>query len=147
MTTLLAAARWHEAPAREIGWGLKDGDPVALRCAARQMAELVGFGVVLVPIPNRCGRAVATLALAERIGELAGAPVADVLRGVERGSWAEAKRHGGAVDLTLTATERPPGRIVLVDNVLATGATARAALAALPGADVLTHSTCKEIHR
>lgn len=109
------------------------------------MAPLVPPDAVLVPVPGRTGRATVARRLAEAIAGRTGAPVADVLRGRKRESLYDLKRRGIAPSPDALGLRRvgelPAGRTpVLVDNVMATGTTAAAALAALPGGKVLVHS-------
>lgn len=99
----------------------------AIDIAAREMAAIVPKNAVLVPIPSRHGYATDTLLLATRIGRLSGNAIKDVLRGNDRTSSYEAKKTGVSVDFGFYMTEEIEGPIVYVDNVISSGATARAA--------------------
>lgn len=94
------------------------------------MSPLVPEGSILVPIPSRYGYATDTLLLANKIAEMSGAEVKDILKGKRRMSSHEAKARGFTLtpeDFGFYLTENPEGRIVYIDNVIASGATARAA--------------------
>lgn len=93
------------------------------------MSPLVPEGSVLVPVPSRLGYATDTLTLAKRISSLCGAEVKDVLKGKRRMSSHDAKAMGISLtdeDFGFYLTEEIKGRVVYVDNVIASGATARA---------------------
>ncbi len=125
------------------GGSSKSAEAVAR--AAKAMAEKIGPDAILVPIPGRTGSATSTLVLAQAIGDIAGCTVADILSGVSRESTrslryegipATAKQMGFALK-----AQKPEGRIVLVDNVLATGTSVYAARKALgEDADVLVYA-------
>ena len=101
----------------------------AIGLAASAMSPLVPEGSILVPIPSRYGYATDTLLLAKRIAEMSGAEVKDVLKGRRRMSSHEAKARGMILtpeDFGFYLTEDLEGRIVYIDNVIASGQTARA---------------------
>lgn len=138
-----------------ISHNLKDFDRSALYTAAYDMLPLIPPESVLIPIPSRTGLARDTLALAQEIVWLQsnldfrnshhGIEVMDVLRGNARTSQYAHKFNAG-VSLPFSAfgtrvvsgvsipEDRP---IVLIDNVLATGVTAAAAVSALGGRGVV----------
>lgn len=138
------ASYYNTKGARELAHRVKQGDMNAVRQMARDMASLVPEDAILVPIPSRTGRATTTKALADEISALTGRPVVDVLQGKARPSLYEMKKSGqGIPDDALSMRvvgDFPSGRVVLVDNVSATGATVRAARQSLPGADAIVHS-------
>lgn len=124
--------------AKEIGHKIKgqnaSGMPIsdaerdyAIRIAASSMARLLPKDCVLVPIPSHRGYATDTLLLAREIGKMAKKEVADILRGFDRTSSYEAKKNGEKVDFGFYMTHKPDKPIVYIDNVIASGATARAA--------------------
>lgn len=153
------AALAYDAQSRRLVLGFKHGDRTELatalaRMMARAGAALLGRAEVLVPVPLHRGRLLArrfnqSALLARALGRMAALPVAaDALRRVkataplgELSAGARARMLDGAI-----AVRRPAkvaGRhVLLVDDVLTSGATARACTAALlaagaAGVDVL----------
>lgn len=125
---------------RSLCHGIKDGNADDIARAARLMAKLVRPGDTLVPIPSRTGVATTAKLLAEAISKITGAPVADILKGASRKSMYEMKKGGtipGEEFLGLRLEGEPPENTVFVDNVVATGTTARAALRLVPGSRLI----------
>lgn len=125
---------------RSLCHGIKDGNADDIARAARLMAKLVRPGDTLVPIPSRTGVATTAKLLAEAISKITGAPVADILKGASRKSMYEMKKGGtipGEEFLGLHIEGEPPENTVFVDNVVATGTTARAALRLVPGSRLI----------
>ena len=121
---------------------LKSGNPEAIRRSAKLMAGMVRPDTVLVPVPSHTGRAGYTLQLASELSRLTGAPVADILVSQPRASSYELKHQGrvleaGEMEFRLAGPSLPDKKIMLVDNVVASGNTAKAAVELLPGASVL----------
>lgn len=134
---------YYTGDAREICHAAKEGDLEAIMRMAREMSRYVSPGDTLVPIPSHTGRATMTLELAKQIAWNSGARVEDVLTGNSRKSLYELKRAGVQVPegfFGLRLVRPVEGRIWLVDNVVATGSTAREALKLLPGARVLAYA-------
>ena len=120
---------------------IKDGDEKAIRQAAEKMSLLVKNGDILVPVPSHNGRAGYTLDLSRQIAALSGAVVMDVLAGEKRESCYLLKKKGimlqaGDLGFQLIG-EKPEGNVRVVDNVIASGNTARAAVDVISGATVL----------
>ena len=127
----------------EICHAAKDGDAGAIRKMAEEMAKDLRGDEILVPVPSRSGIATITRRLADEISKLSGCKVENVLRGPTRESLYELKKNGQAITpemLGLQASHIPEGRVMLVDNVVATGTTARAAMKAIPGAWMLAYA-------
>lgn len=139
-------ADYYRTPhARALAYEVKAGSTQAILQMAGEMAAMVGPGDVLIPIPSRTGRATVTLDIADEISRLSGAVVADVLRGCAREeSLYDFKKKGGDV-ATVNFGYRLEGNLpqspVLVDTVLDTGATLRAAHRLMPSARVVVHSS------
>ena len=137
-----ATATPQETFVRSIAYGLKTADPPAVRIASAAMAPLVPPGAVLVPVPSSRGSTRENRALAEAIGRLVRAPVVDGL-GRESPQSQYALRKGGKASLSASQMRvrwtgpRPSGPVVLIDNVVTTGATAEAARRAIGGDAVI----------
>ena len=121
---------------------VKAGDEMAIARAATMMVAAVrnvmpmDRPVVLVPIPNRTGRAGYTKTLAEKISEALHLPVIDALASNTHEPLYLVKKANGSLDevpLYFYRIRRvPKDKIpILIDNVLDTGHTAMAAYEAL----------------
>ena len=139
-------AHKYDDESKKIAHQIKEGDAKAIATAAEDMARFVKDGDILVPIPSRSGKATTSLELAKAISKQSGkGTVVDALAGAERESIYEAKKAGKALpkpaDLGIRLVgEIPEGRVLLIDNVLATGTTMEAALNAIPEANVLVYA-------
>ena len=107
------------------------------------MATIVPNNAVLVPIPGHHGVADQTLRLVKALSSYTHLPFVDALRGREHESLYEAKLRGHLLsgrDMGFQQIiELPFGRIpCLIDNVVDTGTTAKAAAEALGNAMVLS---------
>lgn len=127
---------------------VKAGDDMAIAKAAAMMTAAVrnvmpkDKQVVLVPIPNRTGRAGYTKTLAEKISEALHLPVIDALASNTHEPLYLVKKANGSLDevpLYFYRIRRVPrDKIpILIDNVLDTGHTAMAAYEALGRQDTL----------
>ena len=127
---------------------VKAGDGMAIAKAAAMMTAAVrnvmpkDKQVVLVPIPNRTGRAGYTKTLAEKISEALHLPVIDALASNTHEPLYLVKKANGSIDevpLYFYRIRRVPrDKIpILIDNVLDTGHTAMAAYEALGRQDTL----------
>ena len=127
---------------------VKAGDDMAIAKAAAMMTAAVrnvmpkDKQVVLVPIPNRTGRAGYTKTLAEKISEALHLPVIDALASNTHEPLYLVKKANGSLDevpLYFYRIRRvPKDKIpILIDNVLDTGHTAMAAYEALGRQDTL----------
>ncbi len=142
-------AKEYDGEAKQIAHGIKEGDISSIDLAAVEMVKLVKDGDILIPIPSRTGKATTTLALANRIAELAGkGKVADVLTGKERESLYNIKKEGkelpkaSELEFVLKNQDVLNGnnRVVFVDNVMGTGTTLEAAVELIPNATALVYA-------
>ena len=120
-------------------------DKRAIDYATHKMAPLLTRGKpwVLVPVPGHHGYAEETTKLCRSISMATGLPVCDVLRGNDRESNYLAKKNGRPLtEAQLGFTQikpLPKGCIpVVVDNVVDTGVSAKAAIHAMGKGIVLT---------
>lgn len=127
---------------------VKAGDDMAIAKAAAMMTAAVrnvmpkDKQVVLVPIPNRTGRAGYTKTLAEKISEALHLPVIDALASNTHEPLYLVKKANGSIDevpLYFYRIRRVPrDKIpILIDNVLDTGHTAMAAYEAMGRQDTM----------
>jgi len=127
---------------------VKAGDDMAIARAAAMMTAAVrnimpaDKQAILVPIPNRTGRAGYTKTLAEKISETLHLPVIDALASNTHEPLYLVKKANGSLDevpLYFYRIRRvPKDKIpILIDNVLDTGHTAMAAYEAIGRQDAL----------
>ena len=143
--TFLSTGHYYEGINQWVAHKLKEGDTDAFDYAARQMSKLLPKNAVLVPIPGRHGTPDQTLKLCRNIASYTHLPIIDALRGNERESQYEAKYKGRYLTEEQLGYRRiatiPTGRIpYLIDNVVDTGTTAKAAVKALGGGVVLSYA-------
>lgn len=126
---------------------LKENDPRAITYCARQLVKMLPENAVVVPIPGHHGFALQTLYLARAINEQSGGiiPVANVLKGNSRMSNYQAKKEGSLLPAEELGFRQvaplPKGKVpYLLDNVVDTGTTAKAAINALGGGIVLSYA-------
>lgn len=139
------APNTYNSSTRKVAHAMKDGVMNAIKEAAYQMADMVPGNAVLVPMPSHLGYATDTLKLCEVIGRITGAPIYNILKGVERKKLYDLKKAGLTVNhYNLgfhTTSDLPKDRtVVVVDNVIDTGATARAAAAAIGDCVILAYA-------
>lgn len=121
---------------KSLSKAVKYGDLEAIEAAATMMASHCKGDEVLIPIPNRFGRATYTLALAIRISKMTGCRVENCLQGQVRQSLCDIKKTGGKIFSPVFFKRYQPRkdrmeRYVLIDNVYDTGTTAKSAEFAL----------------
>ena len=126
---------------------LKDNDPQAIDYCARQLAKMLPENAVIVPIPGHHGFADQTLSLARAISQHTSdaVPVANILKGKDRDSNYQAKKAGHPLNADQMGFRLvgilPKGKVpYLLDNVVDTGTTAKAAVKALGGGVVLSYA-------
>lgn len=137
----LVAGYYQNIELNTLAKKIKDGDGIAIRRAAEKMSPLVKKDDILVPVPSHNGRAEYTLTLSGQIAALTGAVVKDVLAGEKRESSYLLKKKGimlqvGDLGFRLIG-DKPEGHVLVVDNVIASGNTAKAAVDVISDATVL----------
>ena len=126
---------------------LKENDSQAIDYCARQLAKMLPDNAVIVPIPGHHGYAQETLYIAKAIsvqtdGKI---PVANVLKGNCRTSNYQSKKEGRPLSVEELRFHQvrplPKDKLpYLLDNVVDTGTTARAAVKAIGGGVVLSYA-------
>lgn len=130
--------------ARDLAHRVKNGEVSAIRQMAKELATKIPKDAVIVPMSSRTGRATNMLSVANEIAKINGNTVADIITGAKRESLYEAKKKGkdiSKINLGLKLRGNiPQGKIYVIDNVIATGVTAKSIQEILPKAIVLAHS-------
>lgn len=140
----------YTGPYRDIARRVKSLDPEALQAAAIALRNILPPNAVLVPVPSHSGEPTFSFVLCRFIAAASRFPMFDCLRGVPRESLCDLKNReflqgmqkGSLMPkpetLGFRLTRTPPvgKRPCLIDNVLASGTTAAAALS-LFGPDAL----------
>lgn len=109
------------------------------------MVKYIPTNAVLVPMPSHTGRATYTKDLCRLIARETAAEVCDYLRGKERETLYNLKRQGRHVlpaKLGFYLSQPLPAgkRVIIIDNVVATGTTAAAAVRAIGGGVVFAYA-------
>lgn len=143
--TYLSTGHYYEGINQWVAHKLKEGDTDCYKYAARQMAELLPKNAVLVPIPGRHGKADQTMQLCRDIASYTKLPIVDALRGNDRESQYEAKYKGRSLSEEQLGFRKvlplPSDRVpYLIDNVVDTGTTAKAAVKALGGGTIVSYA-------
>lgn len=119
---------YHSGRLRDLAHGIKENDKESINEASRMMAKYVQKDYCLIPIPNHSGFAENTYELAKGISSIVGCDVVDALQGFSRESLYDVKKEGRTTNglLFYFLVDKIPTdkRIILIDNVVATGATA-----------------------
>lgn len=120
---------------RRLAHGVKEMSDSDMERSARMLAKITPRNAMLIPIPNRCGYAKSTLELCNKVAQVVGCGVADILEGNERQSLWEYKMQGKSlanIDLGIRLKSgcAVPANAYLVDNIYDTGTTYRAAVKA-----------------
>ena len=127
----------HAGLLREIAHGVKDGSAKRADMAARLFDAALPPNCVIVPMPGHRGRADAMLDVALRVSAMSGRAVLDALACVpHESSYAQKARGEKPSPIAMRARFAVHGKIVVIDNCIASGVTAYAALDAIPTARV-----------
>ena len=140
----LRAVGKYAGELRKLAWGLKLSSHRAMEQSAQMMAPLIPDNAVVVPMPNHDGKPVSTMMLAYYISGVKDG--IDVVPALEcephESNHAHKMKSGGesvGIEMRRTNATIPPNRpVVIIDNVVASGATYKAAQKVLPQADLVT---------
>lgn len=130
----------YEGWLRHLAHGVKDGDADCMRSAAKLFDLMLPDDCSVVPMPSHEGRATTMLTVATLMANLsARRVVCDVLR-CEPHLPSYVQKKAGMAPGEIKMCVEPPcaclGRVFVIDNCVASGATAAAALRAIPDATV-----------
>lgn len=127
----------HAGLLREIAHGVKDGSAKYADMAAILFDQMLPPDCVIVPMPGHRGRADTMLDVALRVSAMSGRAVLDALACVpHESSYAQKARGLAPAPIAMRARFAVHGKIVVIDNCIASGVTASAALDAIPTARV-----------
>lgn len=132
----IATGNYRQDGRNETAHAMKNGEHWAIGKAAEEMAKYIPSNAVLVPIPSHTGNATYTLELAQRIARKTTAEVVDALKCEPREMIYNLKKQGRKptpkqMGFYLVRSIPENKRIIILDNVVATGTTAAAALMAI----------------
>lgn len=144
-TRYYATGNYRQGDRCETAHAMKDGANWAIIRAAREMAQYIPSNAVLVPMPSHSGKATYTKDLCRLIARETAAEVCDYLRGRERETLYNLKKQGRHIlpkKLGFYLTQPLPAgkRVLIIDNVVATGTTAVAAVQAIGGGVVFAYA-------
>ena len=144
-TRFFATGNYRKNGRCETAHAMKDGEKWAIAKAAREMAAFIPSNCVLIPMPSHTGKATYTLELARLISRETSAQVLDILKGRERETLYNLKKQGRHIlpaKLGFYLSQPMPAgkRVIIIDNVVATGTTAAAAVRAIGGGVVFAYA-------
>ena len=135
-TRYYATGNYRQGGRCETAHAMKEGANWAIIRAAHEMVQYIPSNAVLVPMPSHTGRATYTKDLCKLIARETAAEVCDYLRGSERETLYSLKKQGRKptpkkLGFYLAQPLPTDKRVVIIDNVVATGTTAVAAVRAI----------------
>ena len=144
-TRYFATGNYRKDGRSETAHAMKEGANWAIIRAAREMVQYIPTNAVLVPMPSHTGRATYTKELCRLIARETAAEVCDYLRGKERETLYNLKKQGRHIlpaKLGFYLSQPLPAgkRVIIIDNVVATGTTAAAAVRAIGGGVVFAYA-------
>ena len=135
-TIYFATCNYRQGTNATTAHAMKNGERWAIYKAAEAMAKYIPTNAVLVPIPSHTGNATYTLELAKRIARATNAEVLDALKCEPREMLYNLKKQGKRptprqMGFYLVRSIPENKRVIILDNVVATGTTAAAAVQAV----------------
>ena len=127
----------HEGLLREVAHGVKDGVGKYADMAAILFDKLLPLDCIVVPMPGHRGRADTMLDVALRLAKFSRRKVCDALSGDPQDSnYDQTRRRLQPTPIVMRTNAVLHGCVCGVDNCVSSGATAFAALGAMPTARV-----------
>ncbi len=144
-TRYFATGNYRKDGRCETAHAMKEGANWAIYRAAAEMVQYIPTNAVLVPMPSHTGKATYTLELCKRIARETAAEVCDYLKGTPRETLYNLKKQGRHIlpaKLGFYLSQPLPAgkRVIIIDNVVATGTTAAAAVRAIGGGVVFAYA-------
>lgn len=144
-TKYYATGNYRKEGRSETAHAMKEGERWAIGKAAAEMVQYIPTNAVLIPMPSHTGRATYTLELCKRIARETAAEVCDCLKGTPRETLYNLKKQGRHIlpaKLGFYLSQPLPAgkRVIIIDNVVATGTTAAAAVRAIGGGVVFAYA-------
>lgn len=144
-TRYFATGNYRKEGRSETAHAMKNGEKWAIWKAAAEMVKYIPKNAVLIPMPSHTGKATYTKELCRVIARETAAEVRDILKGKERETLYNLKKQGRHIlpkKLGFYVTEEPPTgkHLIIIDNVVATGTTAAAAVRAIGGGIVFAYA-------
>lgn len=135
-TIYFATCNYRQGTNATTAHAMKNGERWAIYKAAEAMAKYIPTNAVIIPIPSHTGNATYTLELAKRIARATNAEVLDALKCEPREMLYNLKKQGKRptprqMGFYLVRSIPENKRVIIIDNVVATGTTAAAALMAV----------------
>ena len=150
-TRFFATGNYRKDGRCKTAHAMKDGENWAILKAAAEMVQYIPTNAVLVPMPSHTGKATYTLELCKRIARETAAEVCDYLKGTPRETLYNLKKQGrhilpAKLGFYLSQPLPKNKRVLIVDNVVATGTTAAAAVRAVCGGVVFAYAAATNSH-
>lgn len=144
-TRFFATGNYRKDGRTETAHAMKEGAKWAIYKAAAEMVKYIPTNAVLIPMPSHTGRATYTLELCKRIARETAAEVCDYLKGTPRETLYSLKKQGRKptpkkLGFYLSQPIPSGKRVIIIDNVVATGTTAAAAVRAIGGGVVFAYA-------